>query len=110
MNGAPLDVAPFILVLSRWVGCFSFASVPCVLGFDLDAALFAGEVMAVARPWPVFRSFDETSVDWVAVDVFQLLGVLLMGEDVEVVVADLPELLAVTFEALGGFGLENVDC
>ena len=30
-----------------------------------------------------------------------------MGEDVEVVVAGLPELLAVAFEALGGFSLED---
>ena len=31
---------------------------------------------------------------WVAVDVFQLLDALLRGEDIEVVAASLPEVLA----------------
>ena len=65
-----------------------------------DAALFAGEPMAVAAPWPVFRVFDEASFDGVAVDVAELFDELGLGEDVEVVVAGLPELLAVAFELL----------
>lgn len=78
-----------------------------MLGFDLDATLFAGEVMAVARPWPVFWFFDEASFDWVAVNVFQLLYILLMGQDVEVVVAALPELRSISFEEFGGFSFED---
>ena len=80
-----------------------------MVGFDLDATLFAGEVMAVARPWPVFRSFDEVSLDWIAVNVFQLLYILLMGQNVEVVVAALPELRSIPFEEFGGFALEDAE-
>ncbi len=42
-------------------------------------------------------------------EVAELLGELAVGEDVEVVVAALPKLDAVAFEALGGFSLEDAD-
>ena len=61
--------------------------------------------MAVAAPWPVFGTFDEVTFDGIAVDVLEFLDVFLVGEDVEVVVAGLPELFVVAFEELGGFGL-----
>ena len=80
-----------------------------MVGFDLDATLFAGKVMAVARPWPVFRSFDEVSLDWIAVNVFQLLYILLMGQNVEVVVTALPEPRSIPFEEFGGFALEDAE-
>ena len=89
------------------MGCSPFAAVRCPFGFDFYSAGFAGEVVAVAAPGPVFRGFYEAAVYRVAVDVLQLLDVLLMGEDVEVVVTILPELFAVAFEALGGFALED---
>jgi hypothetical protein len=78
-----------------------------MFGFDLDAALFAGEVMAEARPWPVLGFLDEAAFDRVAVDVSQLLHVLLVSQDVEVIVPGLPELSSFAFEELGGLGLED---
>ena len=67
---------------------------------------FAGEIVAEAAPWPVFGVFDETSVDRVAMKVAELFDVLPVGEDVEVVVAGLPEVLAVALETFGSFAFE----
>lgn len=78
------------------------------MGFDLDSALFAGEPVAEAAPGPVFRFLDETACNRIAVDVAELFYELALGEDVEVVVADLPELLAVAFEGLRGLAFEDV--
>ena len=89
------------------MGCSPFALVPSPFGFDFYSAGFPGEVVAIAAPWPIFGGFDEAAYDWVSVDVPELLDVLSVGEDVEVVVAGLPELFAVAFEALGGFSLED---
>ena len=72
------------------------AGVPGPGGFDLDAAWDAGEPVAVAAPWPVFGVFDEARLDRVAVEIAKLLVEFGAGEDVEVVVAALPELRAVT--------------
>ena len=91
------------------MGCSPFALVPSPLGFDFYSAGFAGEVVAIAAPWPVFGVFCEASFYRVAVDVLELLDVLLVGEDVEVVVAGLPEVFAVALEALRGFSLEDVE-
>jgi len=64
-----------------------------------------------AAPGPVFGLFDEGAFDGVAVDVLELLDELGLGEDVEVVVAGLPELGAAAFEELGGFALKDAnDC
>ena len=73
------------------------------MGFDFDWAGVAGLPVAVAAPWPVFGFVDEAALDRVAVDVGELLDELGVGEDVEVVVAGLPELWAVAFEEFGGF-------
>jgi hypothetical protein len=94
----------------RMGGYSPFAAVPSPFGFDFDSARLSGEIVAEAAPWPVLGLFDEIALDRVAMDIAQFFDMLFVREDVEVVVADLPELLAVPFEALGGFALENVDC
>jgi len=87
------------------VGVLAFAEVPGPFGFDFDAAGFAGEIVAETAPWPVFGLFDEAAYDWATVDVLQFFNVLSVGEDVEVVVAGLPELFAVALETLRCFSL-----
>lgn len=49
------------------------------------------EIVAVGGPWPVFGGGDESAGDRVAVHVFELFDSFVSGEDVEVVVAGLPE-------------------
>lgn len=61
--------------------------------------------MPEAAPCPVFGALNEAALDWIAVNVAELFDELGMGQDVEVIVAALPELLAVTFEAFGGLCL-----
>ena len=56
--------------------------------------------MIEAAPRPVFGLFDEVAIYRVAVHVFELLYELVVGEDVEVVVSGLPELVAGAFEFL----------
>jgi len=89
------------------VGVLAFAEVPSPFGFDFDAAGFAGEIVAETAPWPVFGPGNEASLDGIAVDVFQFFNVLSVGEDVEVVVAGLPELFAVALETLRCFSLQD---
>lgn len=55
--------------------------------------------MSVAAPWPVFGVFDEASCDWIAVDVAELFYEPRLSEDVEVVVAVLPELWTLALES-----------
>jgi len=85
------------------------AEIPGPLGFDFYSTGCGGQVMAIAAPWPVFGACDEATFDGIAMNVLQLFDVLAMGEDVEVVVAGLPELAAVAFEELGGFRFEDVE-
>ena len=80
-----------------------------MFGFDFYSAEFGGLVVVVAAPWPVFGAFDEATFYWITVDVLQFFDVLFLGEDVEVVVAGLPEVLVVSFEELRGFGFEDVE-
>jgi hypothetical protein len=68
------------------------------LGFDLYGAGFAGGVVVEAAPAIVFGFGDKASGDWVAVDVLDFFFEFACGEDVEVVVAGLPESLACAFE------------
>jgi hypothetical protein len=56
-----------------------------------DWATFVQKVVMVTRPAPVFRFLDETSSNWIAVHVLQLLHSFVVGKDIEVVVAGLPE-------------------
>jgi hypothetical protein len=53
--------------------------------------------------------FYEASFYGLAVEVFQLLDELAVGEDVEVVVAGLPEVFVIAFEEFGGFSFEDVE-
>jgi hypothetical protein len=89
------------------VGDRPFAAVPGPFGFDLYVAGIAGEIVAEAAPWPVFGVFDEASVDRVTVKVAELFDVLPVSEDVEVIVAGLPEVLAVALETFGSFAFED---
>jgi hypothetical protein len=53
-----------------------------------------------AAPGPFFRFLDQATLNWVAVDVTELLYELGLCKNVEVVVAALPKLRAVAFEVL----------
>jgi hypothetical protein len=66
--------------------------------FDFDSADFPGEPVAIATPRPILGIFYEAAFDGVAMDVAKFLGELGLAEDVEIVVANLPELRAVAFE------------
>jgi hypothetical protein len=88
-------------------GWVLLTAIPCPMGFNLDSARLAGEVVTEATPWPVFRFFDEASFDRVAVEVAQLFDRLFVGEDVEVVVTGLPEVGSFTLEEFGGLSLED---
>jgi hypothetical protein len=79
------------------------------VGFDFYAAFVACEPVTVAAPRPVVGGFDQFPADGVAVEVAELFTELAVGEDVEVVIAALPELDAVALEALGGFALEDAE-
>ncbi len=77
------------------------------MGFDLYATAFACKPVDIATPGPVFGVCYEAVGNWVAVGVSQFFYEFFLGDDVAVVVAALPELLAITFEFLGGFGFEG---
>jgi len=100
-----------------------FRSGEPVAGADLDGMRFREGIGTVAAPWIVFRFLHKAGLDRVAMHVAQLFDLLVVGEDVEVVVAGLPhELLRAgsgeaLFEDLDwggeggllGFGQEKVD-
>ena len=88
-----------------WV--WSFAAVGGPFGFDFYGGGFAGGVVVEAAPAVVFGFGDESSGDWVAVDVLDLLFEFSGGEEIEVVVAGLPEVGARAFEEFGGFSLDD---
>jgi hypothetical protein len=73
-----------------------------------DRAWFIQKIVTVTRPAPVFRFLDETSRDWIAVHVLQLFDPFVVGEDIEVVVAGLPE--GFRAESLRDRKLEGMDC
>jgi len=85
------------------------AGVPGPVGFELDGARFAGETVAVTAPRPVFRVFNKAARDWVSVDVLELLGELLLREDIEIVIVELPEACAVAFQLFRSLGLEGTE-
>jgi hypothetical protein len=90
-----------------WVRSFSAACGP--IGFDFDVGGFAGGVVVEAAPAIVFGFGDEASGDWVAVDVLDFLFELSGGEDVEVVIAGLPEVAVHSFEEFGGLAFDDSD-
>jgi hypothetical protein len=71
---------------------------------------FAGGVVVEAAPAVVFRFGDEPSGDRVSVNVLDFLFELGCREDVKVVVAGLPEVVARSFEDFGGFSLDDSEC
>jgi hypothetical protein len=62
-----------------------------------------------AAPSIVFGFGDQASGDWVAVDVLDLLFEFAGGEDVEVVVAGLPEVASFALEKFGGLAFDDSD-
>ena len=84
-------------MLPRSAGGGAFADGPCPVGFDFYAGLFAGSPVAVAAPRPVFGALDQAAFDRVSVDVLELFNELVIGKDVEVVVAFFPEVGTVAF-------------
>ena len=63
--------------------------------------------MAIAAPWPVFRSLNKAAFNRITVDIAQLLCELGIGEHVEVVVAGMPVPRPVTSELFGCLRLEG---
>jgi hypothetical protein len=88
-----------------WVWFLTAAGGP--FGFDLYEVGFAGGVVVEAAPAVVFGFGDESSGDWVAVDVLDFLFEFSCGEDVEVVIAGLPEVVAGAFEEFGGLAFDD---
>ena len=80
------------------------------MGFDFDGAWFTGGPVVEAAPRPVFGFLDESARDGIAVDVDQLIDPLWVGEDVEVVLAGLPELGSGAFEEFGRLSFEGSEC
>ena len=76
--------------------------------FDFDLGSFSGQPMPIAAPWPVRGFVDEATADWVAVHVAEFFNEFGLCEDVEVVVAALPELRAGALEAPRRFVFEYV--
>ena len=63
--------------------------------------------MPVGGPRPIFQLVDEAACDRVAVHVLQFFDALVVGEDVEVVVAGLPE--GTFFESPGDGDLQGLE-
>jgi hypothetical protein len=65
---------------------------------NLNRDRFIIPVVAIRRPTPAFRRFDKTANNRIAMHVLQFFDALDVAEDVEIIVADLPERpLAKTF-------------
>jgi hypothetical protein len=79
------------------------------LRVDLNGGRLVGGVVVEAAPAVVFGFGDEASGDGVAVDVLDLFDEFPGGEGVEVVVAILPEPLAVAPEEPGGFAFDDAE-
>ena len=84
-----------------------FTATGAPVGFDFDRGRFAGGVVVEAAPAVVFGFRDESSGDWVAVDVLDFRFEFSGGEDVEVVVAGLPEVVAFALEEFGGLAFDD---
>ena len=68
------------------------------MGFDFYNAFFSGGPVEKAAPAPVFGPFGQATSYGIAVDVANLFGEFLLGEDIEVVIAALPELWSFALE------------
>lgn len=73
------------------------------LGFDFDSSELSEGIVAEARPRPIFRFLYEAACDRVAVQVAQLLDLLLFAVDIEIVISDLPEGAFFTAQSHGKF-------
>lgn len=73
--------------------------------FDLHSSYLPCQPVAIAAPRPVIWLLHETFLNRVAMDVAKLLDKLLLREDVEVEVANLPELLSTALEMFRSFTL-----
>jgi hypothetical protein len=78
------------------------------MGFDFHLAGLAGGPVAIAAPRPIVGLFNEAAHDGIAMDVLELFDELGVGEDVEVVVAALPELRTSALESLRSLVFEYV--
>jgi hypothetical protein len=76
--------------------------------FNLDSSTLPGEVVPKAAPRPVLRLLDQPTYNGIAVHVSKLFDALVAGMHVEVVVARLPELLALALQELGRLCLQDV--
>ena len=79
------------------------------MGLDLDGAVCAGKPMVIAAPWPEFRLVHQSARDGVAMHVLEFLDELRLGEDVEVVVIQLPEAWTVAFELFRCLRFESTE-
>jgi hypothetical protein len=95
----------WVTQICSWVRSFPVAGGP--VGFDFDGGGFAGGVVVEAAPTVVFGFVDEASGDRITVDVLDLLFEFSCGEDVEVVVARLPEVAVGSFEEFGGLAFDD---
>jgi hypothetical protein len=70
------------------------------VGFDFDGTGVTGRPVVEAAPRVVLKLRYHAACDGIAVNVSELLDEFGIGEDIEVVVAGLPELEASAFEEL----------
>jgi hypothetical protein len=87
----------------------SFAPGESPVGLDFNEGGFAGGPVAERAPGIVFGFVHQAACDWVAVDVAELLDEFVVGEDVEIVIAGLPELRARAFEEFRGLPFKNAE-
>ena len=87
-----LPGAPPMTSFWSWVGgsVGTSAQVPSPCRLDLHSTELSRSVMLKAGPWPVFRLFNQTSFDRIAMDVPQLFRKLFVGKNIEIIVATLP--------------------
>ena len=83
----------------------------CPMGLDLDGSFDSCLVVQEAGPGPFFRLVNQSTLDWIAVHVAELLYSLLFRPDVEVVVPPLPELsFAARLQLPRSLLLQHLDC
>jgi len=62
-----------------------------------------------AAPAPVFGLFGQATSDGIAMDVTELFDEFVMSEDIEIVIAALPELGSFAFEPFGCLCLQGAE-